>query len=782
MKRNIFAVTATCALVGASCGKSNDSGGANRRRGETEPSVALSARVTNTRIVTANLALASIEMQITGEPFAEFLGRDLAGYDRNSPVTDQYTDPVTNVTSTDPTGYAFAVESYEYSKHAMNSLSFETGAGLSLQFGPVLNPAKKVGQPAFELLRDRFQLIAEASGSAGAMGTNLIVSPAPTDNPFNHYGWPGIWPEFIEFRSFDPHIVPSVGATRGCTLTGGYGASAGTAQLVGDFECGYSSLNLPLRDTQVERVIDVDALGYTAWKQALWVINYWQSMHDTAGNAITQVEPDDIKKIGVKGNVVVGSYPDPEDPTGTKMIKGAPGLFLGAVAMEGWQGLVMLDEIDNKAALLLGQLTTDGVSIGGFASVKDALDYDYAAPIRYWPAAFSVVEAPTASVLIESSKYFPQPTAFALAAPESRLNALSGLIGGFAETFAFADPHNAEVGGSISSRATFDGDPFAADNGIADGESSLHDRSLAVLKVSLVNLERLHFDPVDHVFVDSATVSSATVNRSRHVTTLDLAYSIVALRTAYRALTSSLVLYSNDTPDTLGAPTVLDATKFGKAPFAGPFGAHIIELIRAQADFLSTKLIDTHGAVANGFDLAEGSADDAPSLLEAEAGAIRGLLEAYLATSDEKYRARAADVYADIEARFWMGDARIYRTKADESDTMTYTPTNLGAALGAFRQYAKLVLSRPGREAELSEHVGHMTRLVKLVVNGWDDRNRDNKVQHPSECLRASLQMGERGLTGEPGTVSGDYDHDCVPDVSVAQLPANLASEMVIKR
>ena len=58
------------------------------------------------------------------------------------------------------------------------------------------------------------------------------------------------------------------------------------------------------------------------------------------------------------------------------------------------------------------------------------------------------------------------------------------------------------------------------------------------------------------------------------------------------------------------------------------------------------------------------SRDPSPTALESEASAIRGLLDAYLATSDTNYRIAAERVYADLDARFWMSDVRAFRTTA----------------------------------------------------------------------------------------------------------------------
>ncbi|HWE29359.1 MAG TPA: hypothetical protein VHB97_15225, partial [Polyangia bacterium] len=521
-----------------------------------------SATITDRRFYVAEHFRASMEMQISGEPFAQLLGRNLAGYNRYSTTPDLYTDPVSGVTTLDPLSYSMAIESYEYSKQPMNNTSFESGAGLSLQFAPILNPGGVGGDAAFTLLRDRLQTFATESDSGGPAGTALVVSPAPVDNPLDAYGWSGYWPVFAEFQSFDTSITPVSGSVRGCAINAGYAASSLGAQLVGGYECGYTSLNLPDRDAQVTKVLDPAALGFAMWKQGLWVINYWQSLHDLAGNAITVVAAADLPLVGQPNNMVVGQYPDPADPTGVALLYGLPGTYLGDIPLEGWQGLTMLDEMHNKTALLLTSLlTTDGIVPSGFASTADALAYDYTSPLRWWPAEISVGEVPGVTPDPgDAWKYFPQPIAYAVQTPTSRLTGLTGLLGGLAELFALTDANNASVGGQASALATFDGDPFPADDQVADGEDSPHDRALANLKVAFVNIDRLHFDATHNVLADEATVTNGVATPGTTVTTVEAAYAIVALRAALRSISSTLVLYSNDTPDVVGAPTALDVT------------------------------------------------------------------------------------------------------------------------------------------------------------------------------------------------------------------------------
>src|SRR5262249_18568120 len=66
---------------GTSSSAGSSSGGGGSDAGPALPT-GLSAKITSTRFLTADHMLASAEMQISGEPFAELLGRDLGGYDR----------------------------------------------------------------------------------------------------------------------------------------------------------------------------------------------------------------------------------------------------------------------------------------------------------------------------------------------------------------------------------------------------------------------------------------------------------------------------------------------------------------------------------------------------------------------------------------------------------------------------------------------------------------------------------------------------------------------------
>ncbi len=749
---------------------------------------ALIIKSVNSRALVAEQMRAAIEMQISGEPLAEAAGRNIAGYLRYATTPDQLqtTTPMSVTNTTDTVGYSMAVESYEYSKMAMNHLSFESGAGLSLMYGPRLNPGNQSGAAALGLLRLRIQSLALQSRAGATAGVSpWVVVPAPSDNPLNRLGFPGLWPQFAEFRAYDPAIEASRNVQTRCTPTGANGGIFSTGNnysgsgpsATSDYECNDNSLHLVDRDRQVDKVLAMDALGLSAWKQALWVINYFQFLHDVNGTQLTVVDSTDITLVGQPGNAVLGDTGDPLAPA-------LPGTYIGSSDLEGFQGLVMADEIDNKAELLLKQLlTTDGTTLGGFASIKAALGYDYLTPPRFFPHAVAVTEEPG----VEGAE--SQPVAYAIADGNSRLPDLTALLGAYSEFFALTDGKNPQIGGSLTVRPVFDGDPFAADNGLADGEQTAHDRALAMIKVALVNLDRLHFDPATGALCDSAQLSGQAIVRSSHVTTVETTYALVALRAAYRALTGQLTLYSSTTPVRAATVGALDGTSMAGAPGAASVTARLGQLMAAQAALLANKLVGSDGVAVNGYDLVSGAADAMPTTLEAQAAAVRGLLEAYLSTSDTSYRVRAQQAFAVLEQRYYHPQLRVYRQVPGEEREFVFTPTRLGVLQSALRELYLLVATRPGSEALRAQLETRLGRLHKLVLNGWDDRNDNGIVDYPAECMRvvdgiprSGLQQGERAITGEVGfsrpELVYEYDHDCVPNLSYVNLPATLASEL----
>jgi hypothetical protein len=211
---------------------------------------------------------------------------------------------------------------------------------------------------------------------------------------------------------------------------------------------------------------------------------------------------------------------------------------------------------------------------------------------------------------------------------------------------------------------------------------------------------------------------------------------------------------------------------------------------------------------------------DTGTSLDAHTAAVRGLLLAYLATGNTKFRDRGLAVFQRIESVFYDPAARIYRPTAfDTSNRVTFTPRRFGLLQSAMRDIYELIAVSEGNEPLATEivdpQVGRLGRLNKLVLNGWDDRDQDERVLWPDECVHyhtdyngpgsnmsvamfgeghvltlGGLQMAERTLTGEVGSfydvpipgaariITTDREQDCVPEISAVKLPSALANSI----
>jgi hypothetical protein len=759
---------------------------------ETDPTaagagIAITTTVNSTRFVTREHMLAAAEMQISGEPLAEAMGRDLGQYARFLIPTDLYYDMSLQVRWIDLAGFSTGVESYEYSKQPMNGLGLEFGAGTSLAHAPLVNPSHVTGTAATALLTSTVQHFGAA---ANAMGEYLFApltypvnnrfgnrNPLGTGDPAtNTLGWPGLWPTNHVFASFDPTVAPTGSQDLACALASDDDTNPAERFTNADYECDASTLHLVDRAAQIESVITPGADGFSGWKYGLWTLNYLQSMHDHVGNPVSIVDDADLAQVGVPGNTVFGA-------DGT-----VPGTYLGSSDVEGFQAPMFITEVDNRAEDWLFHLSTaDGTTLSGFADLPAALAYDEVAPLRWFPGQIAVTETADGGA-------FAAP-AYSLASADSNLLDVVGLAMSYATFYALTDTNNLDVGGAQSAIVYFDGDPFPADNQLPDGEPTLHDRALAMMRVAMMDLDRMHVDPASGLFVDDVAMTGTTIARGHTVSTTNVAYALIGMRTVLRTLSSQLELYSNNLPDRAVVSSLLDVLPIHRA--ADPsqtFTARVRELFQIHADLLLDHLTDASGRAWRGWDVTTGAHVDDADLLDSYTAAIRGLFAGYLATGDVRYRDRAIAVFQRVEAVFYDADARIYAVTPAPVDSVEYTPLRFALLQSSLRDVYELVAAHPGGEAIEPLLENRLGRLNKLVLNGWDDRNYDRTVKWPDECTnvvgdlpRGGLQMAERTLTGETGNLhlpgapimtTSDREHDCVPEIDDAKLPAALADSV----
>jgi hypothetical protein len=736
------------------------------------PRIPVYAEVVSNRVDTQSLLFAAGEMQISGEPFASgFAGRNLGDYDRNYIPPNQY---ILNLGTEDPIpvtdlfGFGTAVESYEYSKYYMNMEIQETTAGVSLANGP--NVSLLPGATSLDRLRARMQDLLYSSGTdIGGYAT----LPAPTNNDQNYLGFPGQWPAFLPFKDWDPTMHPTFSVVQSCTYQGGYGGLGFGTTIDPLYECAYNTTHLPNRDAQVDKVLVPAVLGFATWKEAIWAIDFAGRTHDTCNNQVNILTPQQLQMVGVHGNTVTAA--DPGACVGT---------YIGSSSLEGMWGVTMMEAMDNEAEWLIDSSTTsDGQTLGGFASRMDALDYDYPSPLRWFPASMNVTED-------ETVVPYPGIASVTIADPTSRSIDLAALLLGHAMLFGTADPRNVGVGQRVGFQALFKGDPFPSDDGLPDGEATVHDRSLAVLRVAFIDLDRMHSDPKLGVIMDTSTVSNGVATPSTTVTTSTLAHVLIALRQVVLSLNGSITQYGAPDPspeadfqgilNTLPLHPPLDPD--GGVPV---FSRRVRDVFLNNAAFLRDVLTQSDGTVANSATIVAGTATASTdvTVIESQTAAARGLTEAYLMTGDATYLARARAVIAKLASAFYSAPARMYREQANGPDQIHMNSERFAWLESALRETYK-TLSVPG-DPNLDRTVleDRVERVIKLYLNGWDDLNGNQAIDQPQECLAGRMQLGEQALTGELGRdglgrPTPDRDGDCVIELAHAAQASVQASDV----
>ena len=788
---------------------------------EAGPRIPVHAEFMSTpvRTDTMQLMFAAGEMQTSGEPFMQnFAGRSLPyfAYSRYSPQPDQYYVPCVNcgmsITNsvTDPFGFSCAVESYEYSKYHMNMVANQSGAGVSLINGPLI--ATLPGATAFDKLQTRMTALIAATGAdigqcaspaTKCISTSFATIPPPLNNPLNDFGFPGLWPNLDPYRSFVTTMAPDQLVVNSCTSVTGYGGvKQYGGQAVFRYECDYNNLRLSDR-SQAEHIIGPGILGYTTWKEALWAIDFTGRLHDSAANFVTAVAPQDVAQVGKHGNTIqgVGCPPGCCVTCMPGCAQGcAPGVFIGSTPLEGMWGLTMVEEMDNAGAWLLSSLaTSDGIALGGLPSVLAAIEYDYSSPLIWWPTAIAVTEAMTGTdggVHGTTADRYPAVSSLTIQDAASHSIDLAALAQGYSLFFGMTDARNVAVGQQAGMAIAFGGSIFAADNQLPDGENTPHDRALGVMRVAFVDLDRMHVDPATGVVVDTAVVNGGSIVRGATATTTSLGHVVVGLRHLLMACNAAVTQYgapdSDPSKDALGIlNSVLirpDATDAGGSP---TFSGRVRQVLLQQAKFVLDTLTTSDGNVQNGATLANGqwvAATDGATL-DAQSAALRVLIEAWFLTHTTDvsqataYQDRARAVARALLTRFWSEPARMFRAVADGADDIVMTPERFGWLQQALRETYEALWERGDPLLDRSVLEDRITRVNKLYLNGWDDLNGDQKVDKPSECLNARLQLGEQALTGEIGTSNQfptpdnppDRESDCVWNIAYTKTGSVLA-------
>ena len=297
-------------------------------------SFALNITSVDTTFVTRDHFIAALEMQLSGEPFAEAMGRDLGGYSRDffcqacSCDPSLYHDPALNMgvaggpaARDDLPGFSSARRVVRVLEAADEQHRVRVGRRDVARVRTRPQPGGATGADALQGLRDWVQHLAVGSNAV----SRFVHAEVTPNNPL---GWPGLWPTLQPYASWDPTIHASSAST-GCSISSDDDPGASGSLACNDYECDYTTLHLPNRTAQMKMTIDPGSSGWAGWKEALWTLNYLQVMHDSTEAPVTTVPDAQLAMVGTPGNTVVGA-----DDTGAAT---APGTYLGSSDIEGFQ-------------------------------------------------------------------------------------------------------------------------------------------------------------------------------------------------------------------------------------------------------------------------------------------------------------------------------------------------------------------------------------------------------------------------------------------------------------
>ncbi|MFQ5702101.1 MAG: hypothetical protein ACE5HU_09675 [Acidobacteriota bacterium] len=154
--------------------------------------------------------------------------------------------------------------------------------------------------------------------------------------------------------------------------------------------------------------------------------------------------------------------------------------------------------------------------------------------------------------------------------------------------------------------------------------------------------------------------------------------------------------------------------------------------LRAEAEFL-VSIQAEDGSFPEGYDLSGGSPQGEPHLLLAQGFGVRGLLRAYEVLKEDRYLEAARAAIGYMNTHLWDDEVGIYRSSEGAAVTV-YTPMNLGAALGALREW--ILVARDASQVH---------RYKRLHVQGLD---------------RSGILLAEETETGEVDTTDPDGNSD----------------------
>ncbi len=417
--------------------------------------------ITNTiKYITKDQMLLANEINESGEPFAEALGYNLDDLD---PMVLNQPDSV---------AYTFGIENYEYSRYQLGTVISRSGIGLHMMWAPIIMQKAAIEPAGF----DGSFTGGTANGYneddelvKNMMHFAMLANGMPPQHP---------WPQFAEFRSGNPHLPRKIDAQ--------------------NYKHDFATLRWDRG--QMDKTLNLAAMGQTLMKQYLWAQDMLGTFHDSLENEV------------VPNGTVSPDFPDSSafDPNNN--------VFYGGDNLDGFIGQILTAEAINKVKFTIMNLAFNGTSLG----MVDPATYNPANGILYFPHAIKVTESPVAAGLP------PKASGFAVTDSTSNLWDQLSFLWGTLNFQNMMNPNDSSDSQHLAYKAVFDGDPFPAPMS-ETGVPGPYDLMKGTGKVIFMNLAAMHFDSFAGTFVDVSKLVNGTPSQGNAISAVNAGYALVMM-------------------------------------------------------------------------------------------------------------------------------------------------------------------------------------------------------------------------------------------------------------
>ncbi len=559
---------------------------------------------------------------------------------------------------------------YAYTEFELSGEPLAQGLGLNLD---VLDPDKANKPDPFDFAAgiDSYELSEEAMYAVNyksGMGPHLANGPINTaragkDNPMEALGKrvvalaaaAGLQPTDLP-ENFYPISFPLAGGTPEYGQAVDVSVVATTQMDIlthkGNAKTIEATLPAYMRDYKTlrwdasafDKTFTPQAVGMEMLKDVLWAQDYLRAMHH------------------VKSGAEIDEIPHPD------LDKDAD-IALGDVGPDGFNGVMLTEITWDKLTLLSEKFGYDGKTLGATIPVG----YDASKSPVWFPnkVAVELTEKNGVSAL----------GALKVEDGSSTLRSAWMMLWPLAELYGYADHRPVNKNQRNSFKAVFDGDPFPSGpdanlKGDALGSVKGTDPfslTQLLLRMTTDNLQTLHFNEKAGTLVDSWVEGK----QSDTVTAFDAAYVLVGLHVYQRAIDALPVGYQS--------------ASSGK-PLGTPEGKEALALMKAQVDFMLSKMMTSDGLLADSYTIGKG-ASSSTSVATQFAG-IRGFSVAFQALGDETYKKAARDLYLAVEKNLFDAKLGIYSDKPGTA--FEIDPWTAGAVSAGIRELMLNLVARTG--------------------------------------------------------------------------------------